>query len=247
MPALEPLYPELRHKLSQAVGCAPPADAAARGTLAPWQRVLDGPSWRALVTRHVLPRLQHALDAELTINPADQQLGPMEAVLSWGPPLLPLAEVSALLLRSFFPKWLHTLRAWLSQGADLEQVSRWLQGWKAMLLQRVPSLLDDDGVRAQLNAALDVINDAIDADEGAPPPPPPPPPGDDDDDDDDDDAGVDGPPPPPPPPQPQPQPPPPPPAPKRAPRVRPLRCGRPWSGWGAGLSRCFRRGAGPGC
>ena len=45
----------------------------------------DAGSWSALLQRHVLIKLSHVL-GELVINPADQQLAPLEAVLAWVEP-----------------------------------------------------------------------------------------------------------------------------------------------------------------
>ena len=86
-PGLATLFPALRHKLATAVAEAPPAsaDPAARAVVAPWRRVLDAGSWSALLQRHVLVKLSHVLST-LVINPADQQLGPLEAVLAWVAP-----------------------------------------------------------------------------------------------------------------------------------------------------------------
>ena len=86
-PGLATLFPPLRHKLATAVAEAPPAsaDPAARAVVAPWRRVLAAGSWSALLQRHVLIKLSHVL-GELVINPADQQLAPLEAVLAWVEP-----------------------------------------------------------------------------------------------------------------------------------------------------------------
>ena len=86
-PGLATLFPALRHKLATAVAEAPPAsaDPAARAVVAPWRRVLDAGSWSALLQRHVPVKLSHVLST-LVINPADQQLGPLEAVLAWVAP-----------------------------------------------------------------------------------------------------------------------------------------------------------------
>ena len=152
---------------------------ANRAVVAPWQRVLDAGSWQALLNRHVLPKLAHAL-AELVVNPAQQALEPLEAVLAWRG-VLSVEQLHTLLAHGFWPKWHAALQAWLHQGGgghapDFEEVSRWYSGWKGLLQQRAPELLRHDGAREQLNAALAAINDALATDEDAPPPPPPPPP-----------------------------------------------------------------------
>ena len=38
---------------------------------------------------------------------------------------LPPDQISAMLLRHFFPKWLAALQSWLAQAADYGEVSRW--------------------------------------------------------------------------------------------------------------------------
>ena len=67
----------------------------------------------------------------------------------------------------------------------LDQVSQWYLGWKELLTQRAPQLLQHDGAREQLNAALAELNAAaatlnedappLPPDGDEPPPPPPPP------------------------------------------------------------------------
>ena len=111
-PGLAPLFPQLRHKLAGAIGEADAAgaDPAARAVVAPWQRVFDAGSWAALLNRHVLPKLAHVLSL-LVVNPAAQELGPLEAVLAWAP-LLSADQLYTLLAHGFFPPWLATLRAW---------------------------------------------------------------------------------------------------------------------------------------
>ena len=103
---------------------APPAcaDPAARAVVAPWRRVLDAGSWAALLQRHVLVKLSHVLSA-LVINPADQQLGPLEAVLAWVAPRVerailgvPQPTLTRLRLTLLAPGCAaHTRRPWVSR------------------------------------------------------------------------------------------------------------------------------------
>eukprot|EP00965_Chrysotila_dentata_P219404 6191124-Pleurochrysis_carterae.AAC.2 len=75
--------------------------------------------------------------------------------------LLPTELLAKLLLERFFPKWLLTLQHWLSQQPDFGEVSRWYVGWKGEVGERAPALLSHDGVRDQLNVALDLLNTAL--------------------------------------------------------------------------------------
>ena len=136
------------------------------------------------------------------VNPADQELDGFVGVLAWTE-LVGADAIASALLRLFFPGWLRALRLWLQQAADYDEVSRWYLGWKQLIADKAPPLLQHEGVRLQLNTALDMLNAALAAAEA----PPPPPPGADDD------AMGDLPPPPPPPDDGAPPPPPPPDAP----------------------------------
>jgi tuftelin-interacting protein 11 len=51
------------------------------------------------------------------------------------------------------------LHFWLSHSPDYEEVTRWYLGWKAAF---PPALIDQERVRRQFNAALDLMNSAVD-------------------------------------------------------------------------------------
>ena len=81
---------------------------------------------------------------------------------------------------------LHSRASPHTRPTALDQVSQWYLGWKELLTQRAPQLLQHDGAREQLNAALAELNAAaatlnddappLPPDDDEPPPPPPPPP-----------------------------------------------------------------------
>lgn len=77
---------------------------------------------------------------------------------------MPCAQAS-LLEAHFFPKWHAVLRHWLSGSPDYDEVTRWYLGWKALF---PPALLDHERLRAQMSAALNAMNTAL---EGRPLPP----------------------------------------------------------------------------
>ena len=162
-PGITDLFPSLRHKLAKALEARGATDAAARAIVLPWATVLDANSWRALLVRYVLPKLAVTLREELTINPAAQDLEPLHAVFAWRV-ALSVEQLAELLLADFFPKWLTVLRAWLAQRPDFDEVSRWYVGWKACLLEHGGApLLAHGPLRAQLNAALALVNTALTA------------------------------------------------------------------------------------
>lgn len=81
-----------------------------------------------------------------------EDVEPFQWVLLWED-LIPQHHLVALFEAEFFPKWLHALITWLSNGPDYEEVSRWYLGWKKMFSQE---LLANDRIRTQFNVALEV-------------------------------------------------------------------------------------------
>jgi hypothetical protein len=136
--------------------------------LKPWRGVFAAKDWDALLTRAVIPKLEHALRGELQIDrcadvgviTTGQNSAPLRQVLSWEP-LLPARRMVGVLERGFFPHWHQALHAWLTDSneaaCDLEQVTRWYLGWKRLFSE---DLLAHEKIRAQINVALDMMNQA---------------------------------------------------------------------------------------
>lgn len=116
---------------------------------------------------------------QFVVTPAQQSVEPFQWVALWED-LIPQHHMVALFEAEFFPKWLHALFMWLTNGPDYDEVSRWYLGWKKMF---PPDLIANDRIRIQFNIALEAMNKAvtgtIPGTQYAPPPPaayqPPPP------------------------------------------------------------------------
>lgn len=134
-----------------------PSDGSALVLLRPWHRVFDPADWDALLLRSIVPKLAMALQS-LVINPAAQDMGPFNWVMAWHD-VLPVQHMVALLDTGFFPKWHQVLHFWLSNRPNYDEVTRWYLGWKSSFPS---SLLDQERVRRQFNAALDMMNQAVD-------------------------------------------------------------------------------------
>lgn len=80
--------------------------------------------WDTLMLKHVLPQLGTTLRDSFEVNPRQQDLAPLEAVLAWKP-LLRSSMLSQLIEGGFFPKWLDALYVWLTSNPNLEQVAEW--------------------------------------------------------------------------------------------------------------------------
>ena len=150
------LWPVVRFKFGSALAAWHPADPSALAALAPWRRVFDRREWDQLLARTVLPKLESAL-REFVVNPADQPLDAFEWAMAWAEARAP-PQMAALLGAHFFPKWHAVLRHWLSDNPDYDEVTRWYLWWKARFPETV---LEGEGVRAQMAAALNAMNSAV--------------------------------------------------------------------------------------
>lgn len=123
--------------------------------------------WRALLhseldhvlLRHLLPKLARHLSQHFEIDPSDQDLTPLEAVLRWQAHLN--SDIMArLLVAEFFPKWLATLHLWLtSDEANFEEVGAWFAWWQ----EQIPAALNVlPHVTKEWERGTKMINSAMD-------------------------------------------------------------------------------------
>jgi hypothetical protein len=177
---LSSLYPEVRRKFGvlfsswDAVRDALPAI----GVLQPWLGVFDATSFENLLVRSVVPKLVYVLREGLVINPAQQDIAPVEAVLAWVAlvPVMPVLHLSCLLVGELFPKWLRVLHTWLTSSSssssnsssgggsaeadvvDFEEVTAWYAGWKEL----IPAVLQaEDNIVQCFNIALEMMQAAM--------------------------------------------------------------------------------------
>lgn len=152
------LWPDVRVKLGYMLAAWTPGadEARVRAALAPWRDVFDAAAYNALVVRGVLPKLAAAVRA-VEINPARQELGVLQAVLSWDA-LVPQFYMAAVVLGELLPRWLGVLREWLTMpGVNLAHVAVWYAGWRRELPRR---LQRDEGVVEVLWRSLELIRAA---------------------------------------------------------------------------------------
>nr|ABC69927.1 STIP [Tetraodon nigroviridis] len=153
---LEPLYPPIRSKLSNALQRWHPSDTSARLILQPWKDVFTPGAWEAFMVKNIIPKLALCLE-ELVINPQQQQMEPFNWVMDWEGMLSPSSLVS-LLDKNFFPKWLQVLCSWLSNSPNYEEITKWYLGWKSMFSDLMLSQLV---IKEKFNEALDIMNRAV--------------------------------------------------------------------------------------
>lgn len=92
------------------------------------------------------------------MDPAHQDLKPLQNVLSWAEIIRP-SIFSQLLEAGFFPKWLNTLHQWLVHpGASFEEVAQWYSSWKRIFPEDVQRM---SGVERGFTTGLELMNKAI--------------------------------------------------------------------------------------
>lgn len=126
--------------------------------LVEWRAVLRSELEHAMI-RHLLPRLAAHLSANFEIDPADQDLSPLEHVLAWRD-FFKTEVLARLLIAEFFPKWLAVLHLWLSSAeANFEEIGQWFSWWKTQLPENVNNIAD---VNKEWEKGLEMINLALD-------------------------------------------------------------------------------------
>lgn len=154
---LQDLWPSVRQKFAAALHLWSPSDLTAAAALTPWKRVWKPAAMRTLLEACVLPKLELILSS-LTINPAAQDVLPVQAVLAWSS-LLPPDCLAALLSGCLMPTWHFTLQKWLrSSSVSLAEVAQWYQGWRALIPD---SLLGHTLLQAFLTSALNMMRAVV--------------------------------------------------------------------------------------
>ena len=153
---LSSLFPEIRRKISHALSNWDGVNRLGITLVKPWQGYFDEGSFNNLLFRVIIPKLITALRS-FVINPQNQSIDVIQAVLSWHK-VIPQINLCALLAGEFFPKWLHVLYLWLSTSPDFEEVSEWYAGWRSLFPE---DIAEDNLVKTQFNMALDMMESSL--------------------------------------------------------------------------------------
>jgi tuftelin-interacting protein 11 len=152
------VWEAVRLKLGSWLADWVPSDERGLETLTRWRPVLKESCIDSLVNRYILPKLVLLLKNEFTVNPASQDLQPLEWVLQWfESEFLKASIVVHLLETELFPKWHKVLWAWLSSPQmEFEEVSEWYSSWKELFPESLKPLLQN-----QFRFGLDLMNQAM--------------------------------------------------------------------------------------
>ncbi|KAH4351104.1 hypothetical protein HBH98_041530 [Parastagonospora nodorum] len=134
-----------------------------RGPLAgmeSWKKVFGKAEFDHLLTAHLVPRLAAYLRDNLEVNPAEQDLAPLEAVFAWKG-LISNQTIGELLRAQFFPKFLDIIHQWLSsEEVVFGEVDKWIEWWRDEILKA--DINDLPSVAACWDEVYTLINQALD-------------------------------------------------------------------------------------
>ncbi|CAG9854049.1 unnamed protein product [Phyllotreta striolata] len=150
------IYPIILEKLGNALTNWRPSDRSAKLILQPWQRALSQGAFVAFLLKHIVPKLQLCIQ-NLAINPHQQHLEPWHWVMDWSD-MLSVGNMTLILDKFFFPRWLQTLALWLNHNPNYTQVTEWYSGWKRMLSDE---LLNQPTIKENFHKALEMMNRAV--------------------------------------------------------------------------------------
>lgn len=128
-------------------------------------QVFDAGDWDILLLKYVVPKLGTTLREDFRINPRDQNMQPLQHVLSWSDTIRP-SIFSQILETEFFPKWLDVLHIWLIQPqVSFEEVAQWYSFWKGSFPEAIQNM---PGVSRGFTRGLQLMNKAIELGPDAP-------------------------------------------------------------------------------
>ncbi|KAH9893377.1 TFP11-domain-containing protein [Cubamyces lactineus] len=133
--------------------------------LGAWREVFDIGDWDTMLLKYVVPKLGSRMRDDFRVNPRQQDMQPLQDVMSWEQLLRP-SILSQILETEFFPKWLDVLHIWLIQpNPSFEEVSRWYTFWKSTFSENVQNM---PGVAQGFTRGLQMMNKALELGPEAP-------------------------------------------------------------------------------
>ncbi|KAJ8481631.1 hypothetical protein ONZ51_g5877 [Trametes cubensis] len=133
--------------------------------LGAWREVFDVGDWDTMLLKYVVPKLGSRMRDDFRVNPRQQDMQPLQDVMSWEQLLRP-SILSQILETEFFPKWLDVLHIWLIQpNPSFEEVSRWYTFWKSTFSENVQNM---PGVAQGFTRGLQMMNKALELGPEAP-------------------------------------------------------------------------------
>lgn len=152
---------QVKLKFSTLLSSWRPSKGSPIDGLESWIELFGTEDMENLLVSHLLPRLGDYLRKEFMVNPADQNMEPLEHVIKWGKFVRP-STLGVIFEEQFFPKWIDVLYQWLvSPQCNPSEISIWFRSWQEWFpndIQEIPA------VKHGFRRGLDLINAALDVD-----------------------------------------------------------------------------------
>lgn len=131
---LAPSLPQtVRQKLMLSLDNWHPIDPKGYCLIKAWKPHLNWSLTSALLNTAVIPKLNHMMLNEFTVDPRDQRLDEFNAFMKWRD-VIPSQDFNVILSNAFFQPWLQVLYIWLKNAASdpkvYEDVRKWYLEWK---------------------------------------------------------------------------------------------------------------------
>jgi len=107
---------------------------------------------------NLLPRLAQYLHARFDVNPAKQDITPIENILKWKS-FFSSEKFGRVLVDAFFPKWLNVLHLWLTSEPSYEEIGEWYSWWQSQFPDEINGV---PAIAAEWEKGLTMMNKAID-------------------------------------------------------------------------------------
>ncbi|KAA8916572.1 hypothetical protein TRICI_001198 [Trichomonascus ciferrii] len=150
---------EVKRKFGSLLASWRPSKGSPIEGLESWKELFGTDVMENLLVTHLLPRLGDYMRKEFTVNPADQDITPLEHVVKWGDFVRP-STLGVIFEEQFFPKWLDVLYQWLiSPECKPSEISAWFKAWQDWfpdIIREIPA------VKHGFKQGLDLINAALD-------------------------------------------------------------------------------------
>ncbi|KAF2271610.1 TFP11-domain-containing protein [Westerdykella ornata] len=128
-----------------------------------WRRLLGNTEFDRVLINYLLPKLAETLKLDFEVNPADQDMEPLESVLKWKP-LFKLEIMGELIAVHVMPKLLAILHSWLTAEPSYAEIGQWLDWIKS----QIPADINEQpAVAALWEEMLMLVHTALDMGERA--------------------------------------------------------------------------------
>ncbi|KAL7754064.1 hypothetical protein RI367_000043 [Sorochytrium milnesiophthora] len=163
---LDALMPSLRYKLSVSLEEWHPSSLAGVEAVRPWATVWTRSDLNAFLAKHITPKLVSTLQTDFMVNPAAQDLEPLNWVLAWSD-VYDADAMARILQAGFMPTWLDVLYQWLtSDDPNYDEITQWFSMWKSFF---APDLASTTALQQCFRFGLDMMNHAL-SEQPIPPP-----------------------------------------------------------------------------